>query len=71
MATNFEADISKTEHFFRISYYVFEIYVKFGVFSKKNQSHSVTITEIINWETGSYLNVQKSMFHATLRQKTC
>ena len=40
-------------------------------FEKKYQSHSLSITEIINCETGSYLNVQKSMFHATLRQITC
>ena len=37
---------------------------------KKDQSQSLTITEIINWETGIYLNVQKSMSHATLRQIT-
>ena len=35
---------------------------------KKDQSQSLTITEIINWETGIYLNVQKSMTHATLLQ---
>ena len=35
---------------------------------KKDQSQSLTITEIINWETGIYLNVQKSMSDATLRQ---
>ena len=40
-------------------------------FEKKYQSHSLSITEITNCETGSYLNVQKSMFHATLRQITC
>ena len=39
-------------------------------FEKKYQSHSLSITEIINCETGSYLNVQKSMFHATLWQIT-
>ena len=38
---------------------------------KKDQSQRLTITEIINCETGSYLNVQKAIFHATLRQKTC
>ena len=37
----------------------------------KDQSHSLSITEIINCETGSYLNVQKAIFHATLRQTTC
>ena len=40
-------------------------------FEKKDQSHSLSITEIINCDTGSYLNVQKAMFLATLRQITC
>ena len=40
-------------------------------FEKKDQSHSLSITEIINCETGSYLRAQKAIFHATLRQKTC
>ena len=40
-------------------------------FEAKDQSHSLSLTEIINSETGSYLNVQKALFHATLRQKTC
>ena len=40
-------------------------------FEKKDQSHSLSITEIINCETGSYLNVQKAIFHATLLQTTC
>ena len=26
-------------------------------FKKKDQSHSLSITEIIDWETGSYRNV--------------
>ena len=40
-------------------------------FEKKYQSQSLSITEIINCETGSYLNVQKAMFHARIRQITC
>ena len=40
-------------------------------FEKKDQSHSLSITEIINCETGSYLNVQKAIFYATPRQRTC
>ena len=40
-------------------------------FEKKDQSQSLSITEIINCETGSYLNVQKPIFHATLRQTKC
>ena len=39
-------------------------------FEKKDQSQSLSITEIINCEKGSYLNVQKAIFHATLRQIT-
>ena len=40
-------------------------------FEKKYQSHSLSINEIIKCEKGSYLNVQKAIFHATLRQITC
>ena len=45
--------------------------LNFEYFGKKDQSHGLSITEIINSETGSYLNVQKPIFHATLRQTTC
>ena len=38
---------------------------------KKDQSHSLSTTEIINCKPGSYLNVERGMFHATLRQTTC
>ena len=40
-------------------------------FERKGQSQTLSITEIINSETGSYLNVQKAIFHATLRKTTC
>ena len=40
-------------------------------FEKKDQSHSLSITEIINSLTCSHLNDQKAIFHATLRQTTC
>ena len=40
-------------------------------FEKKDQSHSLSITEIIHCETGSYLNVQKVIFHATPRHIIC
>ena len=43
----------------------------FKYFEKKDQSQRLSIKEIINYETGSYLNVQKAIFHATLRQITC
>ena len=38
---------------------------------RKDLSHSLSITEIVNCETGSYLNVQKVIFHVRLRQTTC
>ena len=71
MATGSKEDISRTEHFFLIFYCVSESYFKFVVFLKKDQSQSLSIAEIINCETGSYLNVQKAIFHATLGQITC
>ena len=40
-------------------------------FDGKNQSHSLSIPEFINGEKGSYLNVQKAIFHSTPRQITC
>ena len=45
--------------------------LSFEYFRKKDQSQSLSITEIIYCETGSYLNVQKAIFHATLRQTRC
>ena len=71
LATRTSADISETENFFWIFYCVSEIYGKFRVFRKKNQSQGLSITAIINCETGGYLNVQKAIFHATLRKTTC
>ena len=56
-ATSSNADISKAENFSSIVYCFNEIYVKFRVFWKKDQSHSLSITEIINSETSSYLKV--------------
>ena len=43
----------------------------FEYLETKDQSQRLSITEIINCETGSYLNVQKAIFHAALRKKTC
>ena len=40
-------------------------------FEKIYQPHSLSINEIIKCEKGSYLNVQKPIFHATPRQITC
>ena len=71
MATSFRADISETENFLGIFYCVSEIYVNLEYFEKKDQSHSLSNNEIINCETSKYLNIQKDIFHATLRQTTC
>ena len=40
-------------------------------FETRNQSQSLGVTEIINCETGSHLNAQNAIFHATLHQITC
>ena len=72
MVTGSNADISETETLFSIFYCICGMYVKFGVFrKKKDQSHSLSITEIINCETGIYLYVQKAIFDGTLRKTTC
>ena len=42
--------------------------LNFKYLEKKDQSQSLSITEIIICETDSYLNVQKAIFHATLRR---
>ena len=42
----------------------------FKYFERKDQSQSLSIKKVINFETGSYLNVKKAIFHATLRQTT-
>ena len=53
MATSSKADISQTENFFWTLFDVSEIYVKFEVFWKKDQSHTFSITELINCKTYS------------------
>ena len=40
-------------------------------FGKKDQSHSLSITEVINCETGSHLNDQNAIFHPTHLQTAC
>ena len=44
---------------------------RFKYSQENDQSRSLSITENINCETGSHFNVQKAIFHATLRQTTC
>ena len=45
--------------------------LNFQYFQKKDQSQSLSINEIINCETGNYLNVQSAIIYATLRKITC
>ena len=42
--------------------------LNFEYFDQKYHSQSLSIREILNCETSSYLNVQKAIFHATLPQ---
>ena len=51
------ADISKTKNFFRIFFASIKFTLNSEYFEKKDQSHSLSITEIIDCETGSYWNV--------------
>ena len=44
--------------------------LNFKYLEKKDQSQRLSITEIINCERGSYLNVQKAVFHGMLRKTT-
>ena len=44
--------------------------LNFEYLEKKHQSQSLSITEIINSEAGSDLNVQKAIFHGTLLKTT-
>ena len=70
MATSSNADISETGNFFLVLIPFLKLTLNLDYFGKKVQSQSLGITEIINCETSSYLNVQKAIFHATLRQRT-
>ena len=45
--------------------------LNFEYCEKKDQSHSLSINEIINCEKGNYLNVQNAIIYATLRKITC
>ena len=71
MATSPDADISETENFFSIFIPLMKSTLNLEYFERKQQSQSLSIKDIINCKTGSYSNVQKAIFHATLRQTTC
>ena len=71
MATSFKVDISETENFIGFFIAFLKSTLNLEYFEKKDQCHGLSINQIINCETSSYLNVQKAIFHATLRQITC
>ena len=45
--------------------------LNFDYFERKDHFECLRITEITNYQTGSYLNVQKAILHATLPLTTC
>ena len=61
----------KPKNFFRTFHCISEIYMQFWVLKKQDESHSWSISKIIASERGGYLNVEKVLFQATLRQSTC
>ena len=70
MATSSKAHISESERFFWIFMAFLKSTLNLEYFEEKDQSQSLSITEIINCETGSYINVQNFLFHARIRQIT-
>ena len=61
----------KLKNFSRFFIAFVESTLNLEYFEKKDQSHSLSVTEIIKCETGSYLNDEKAIFQATLRKTTC
>ena len=58
LATNSKRIISKTTDFSCNFYFFYQIYIKFGTFSfKKEESPSLSISQIIDSERGGYFNV--------------
>ena len=43
----------------------------FEHFEKKDETHSLGTSKIIDFESCGYLNVKKVLLHNTLRQSTC
>ena len=68
MGTSSKSDISAPAF---LDFFLLKCTLDYQHFFKKDQSQRLSITVIINYETGSYLNVQNAIFHATLRQITC
>ena len=50
-ANNSDAFVSKTKYIFWILFFDFRICIKFSIISKKNDPHSLCISEITDHET--------------------
>ena len=46
----------KQKHFFSIFFCIFQIYIKFWTFSKKDGAHSLCISEFTDPEKRGYIN---------------
>ena len=57
----------KTKDFFWIFYCLSEIYMKWWTFSKKGESSSLSISEIIDSKGGGYLNAWKALLQNSFR----
>ena len=67
-ANNSDAFVSKTKDFFWIYLCVFRICIKFWTFSKKDNPHSLCISEITDHERRALINVSTLPFERTSRQ---
>ena len=60
-ATSSDAIVFKTKDFFWIFYCLSEIYMKLRKFSKKGDSSTLSISEIIDSKRGGYLSAWKAL----------
>ena len=58
----------KLKTYFRLFISFLKSMLNFESAENKDQSQSLGIMEIINCKTGSYLSVQKAIFHSTIRK---
>ena len=68
--TNSDSIISEPKDFFSISFCIFEIYIKFRKFSKKDDPPSRCISHITVSEKGDSINVCKIPLKRSLPQKS-
>ena len=67
-ANNSDAFVSKAKDFFWIVLCVFRICIKFRTFSKKDDPHSLFISEITDHERRAYINVSTLPFERISRE---